>query len=217
MGSQHAGEVACPLCLAAETEHYTQDQRRLYRRCPQCGLVFVTTDQHLSSAAEKAIYDQHQNSPDDLQYRRFLSRLTEPLLERLGPCSRGLDFGCGPGPTLSVMMAEQGHDMAVYDLYYADNPAVLQGRYDFITSTEVVEHLANPGRGLNSLWAMLEKGGYLGLMTKLRTDQASFANWHYRNDPTHISFFSKETFNYLATAWSASLEFIGGDVIIFRK
>ncbi|MGB2360319.1 MAG: methyltransferase, partial [Porticoccaceae bacterium] len=64
----------------------------------------------MSSAAEKAIYDQHQNSPDDLQYRRFLSRLTEPLLERLGPCSRGLDFGCGPGPTLSVMMAEQGHD-----------------------------------------------------------------------------------------------------------
>lgn len=216
-GLQQVAEVGCPLCQALGAQHYAEDQRRRYSHCSQCGLVFVTSDQQLSSEAEKAVYDQHQNSPDDQNYRRFLSRLTDPLLERLKPASQGLDFGCGPGPTLSVMMAEQGHQMAVYDLYYADNPLALQGQYDFITSTEVVEHLANPGQELTRLWAMLANGGYLGLMTKLATDKASFTRWHYKNDPTHISFFSRATFNYLAKVWGASLEIIGADVIILRK
>ena len=54
-------------------------------------------------------------------------------------------------------------------------------------------------------------------MTKQVTDRASFAKWHYKNDPTHISYFSKATFNYLAGVWGASLEYMGDDVIILRK
>jgi 2-polyprenyl-3-methyl-5-hydroxy-6-metoxy-1,4-benzoquinol methylase len=179
--------------------------------------VFVPSDQQLSPADEKAVYDQHQNTPDDSGYRKFLSRLTAPISERVKPQSRGLDFGCGPGPTLSVMMEEQGHQMALYDIYYADYPQALEQQYDFITSTEVVEHLANPRQELEKLWALIRPGGYLGLMTKLVKDRHSFTNWHYKNDPTHISFFSVATFNYLAELWNANIEFIGADVIILRK
>lgn len=217
MGLQQGSAITCPLCLTAGAEPYAEDQTRRYLRCPRCRLVFVTSDQHLSPEAEKAIYDHHQNSPDDHNYRKFLSRLTKPLTKLIAPQSQGLDFGCGPGPTLSVMMAEQGYQMSVYDLYYADDPQVLKGQYNFITSTEVVEHLASPRQELNRLWAILRPGGYLGLMTKLVTDHSGFAAWHYKNDPTHISFFSKATFDYLAKAWSASVEFIGSDVIILRK
>lgn len=132
MNSQQEGSIICPLCLACGAVDYASDRARSYLQCPQCCLVFVTPDQHLSCEDEKAIYDQHQNSPDDQNYRRFLSRLTVPLLDRIKPQSQGLDFGCGPGPTLSVMMAEQGHQMAPYDIYYADHPLVLQAQYDFI-------------------------------------------------------------------------------------
>jgi len=52
-----------------------------------------------------------KNSPDDPRYRAFLSRLFIPLNERIAPESCGLDFGSGPGPTLSVMFEEQGHTM----------------------------------------------------------------------------------------------------------
>ena len=217
MNSQQEGSIICPLCLACGAVDYASDRARSYLQCPQCCLVFVTPDQHLSCEDEKAIYEQHQNSPDDQNYRRFLSRLTVPLLDRIKPQSQGLDFGCGPGPTLSIMMAEQGRQMALYDIYYADHPLVLQAQYDFITSTEVVEHLSNPNQELGKLWAMIRPGGYLGLMTKLVIDKPSFMGWHYKNDLTHISFFSVATFNYLADIWDAEVEFIADDVIIFRK
>ena len=34
---------------------------------------------------EKAQYDLHENDPYDLGYRKFLSRLTDPLLAKLPP------------------------------------------------------------------------------------------------------------------------------------
>jgi hypothetical protein len=107
--------------------------------------------------------------------------------------------------------------MNIYDLYYARDEAVLEKSYDFITSTEVVEHLACPKAELEHLWSLIDSEGYLGLMTKLVIDQKSFSSWHYKNDPTHICFFSKATFNYLARQWGAKVEFIGNDVIIFQK
>ena len=138
-------------------------------------------------------------------------------MERLEAQSYGLDFGCGPGPTLSLMLEGQGHQLALFDIYYADNPLLLQGSYDFITGTEVVEHLSSPRQELDRLWAMIRPGGYLGLMTKLVKDQQSFSTWHYKNDLTHICFFSVATFKYLAEAWGADIEFIGSDVIILYK
>ena len=107
----------------------------------------------LSSHAqeEKAQYDLHENDPHDLGYRKFLSRLTDPLLAKLPPHSYGLDYGCGPGPTLSVMMHEAGHSMALHDPIYHPNPDALSRSYQFITATEVFEHLHQPARDLDSL------------------------------------------------------------------
>lgn len=209
----------CPLCASSSLAPYYKDNKRSYLGCAHCGLVSVPPRQHLSVEDEKAVYDLHQNAPDDIYYRRFLSRLTEPLLARLSANSQGLDFGCGPGPTLSVMMIEKGHKMALYDIYYHHRPEVLlaEAQYDFVTSTEVVEHLANPRQELDRLWSLIRPGGYLGLMTKLVTNHQSFACWHYKNDPTHINFFAKGSFVYLGHTWGSAPEFIGSDVIIFRK
>lgn len=208
---------SCPLCCKDNLADYHCDKHRYYLQCKRCSLVSVPRQFHLSSEAEKEVYDQHQNSPDDAGYREFLAKLVTPLLARLPNKSCGLDFGSGPGPTLSVMLEDQGHSMNIYDLYYARDEAVLEKSYDFITSTEVVEHLACPKAELEHLWSLIDSEGYLGLMTKLVIDQKSFSSWHYKNDPTHISFFSKATFNYLARQWGAKVEFIGNDVIIFQK
>ena len=54
-------------------------------------------------------------------------------------------------------------------------------------------------------------------MTKLVIDQNTFAQWHYKNDPTHVRFYSKETFEFLAKYLKASVDFIGEDVIILQK
>jgi rubredoxin len=206
----------CPLCQLANGGTFFQDGRD-YFRCPVCQLVFVSPRQFLSAQEEKAEYDLHQNSAADPRYRRFLSRLFEPLSQRLTPHSSGLDFGSGPGPTLSVMFEEAGHRMAIYDRFYAPDAAVFTHSYDFITASEVVEHLHYPRRELDRLWSCLQPNGWLGIMTKRVIDREAFAAWHYKNDLTHVCFFAAETFHWLANDWGATLILVDQDVALFGK
>lgn len=205
----------CPLCLTTDTTRFFADKQRDYLRCRHCRLVFVPPHQQLSPRAEKAIYDYHQNQIDDAGYRRFLSRLAEPLLDRLPGHACGLDFGCGPGPLLAEMFSEQGHAMRAFDPFYANQPETLQSRYDFVTCTEVVEHFRRPQEEFQRLFGLLKPSGHLGVMTKLVIDADAFSRWHYKNDPTHIGFFSEDTLQWLAASYQCRLEIIGKDVIIF--
>ncbi|WP_299593390.1 class I SAM-dependent methyltransferase [uncultured Microbulbifer sp.] len=208
---------SCPLCRHPAAQFYHRDKFREYFQCAQCALVFVPPEFHLSVDAEKAYYELHENNLEDAGYRRFLGRCATPLLARLKPQSRGLDFGCGPAPLLAKMLEENGHQVATYDLFFQPDISALDDRFDFIVSTEVMEHLADPMAVLASLWRRLKAGGVLALMTKLVASPERFANWHYIRDPTHIVFFSIETFQWLAGQLSAQLEFSGSDVIFFTK
>lgn len=209
--------LTCPLCASAETTHFHRDTRRDYYRCTDCRLVFVPSAQRLAPEAEKAVYDQHRNSPDDIGYRQFLSRLYTPLRERLAPGACGLDFGAGPGPTLSVMFEEAGHPMAIYDPFYAPDPAVMERHYDFVTATEVAEHLFEPGPELERLASLLRPAGWLGLMTKRVTTLQAFTRWHYILDPTHVVFFSDATFEWLAHHLDMRLELPASDVALLQR
>ena len=206
----------CPLCREAATGIFYEDHR-VYYRCSICCLVFVLPAQRLSASAEKAEYDRHQNSPQDPRYRQFLQRLFDPLAARLAPASQGLDFGSGPGPTLSVMFQESGHRMNIFDPFYAPDEHVFEEQYDFITASEVVEHLHDPAGDLERLWSCLKSGGLLGIMTKRVIDREAFARWHYKADPTHVCFFALETFVWLAERWHADLEVPGNDVVVFTR
>ncbi|UTA49270.1 class I SAM-dependent methyltransferase [Simiduia sp. 21SJ11W-1] len=199
---------------------FHEDKRREYFQCPRCELVFVPERWHVDSTREKAEYDLHDNSLHDTGYLKFLRRLGEPLVARLGKhgCgAKGLDVGCGPGPALQHWLNGQGFEVQVFDKFYAPDARALLAYYDFITATEVVEHLRAPGLFLHSLWQLLRAGGYLGLMTKRVKNREAFVNWHYKNDITHIAFFSEQSFHWLAREWGAELEFVDSDVVIFRK
>ncbi len=218
MSSREAVNHHCPLCGCEKgNRFFHKDQFRDYYRCACCQLIFVSPSQHLSCQAERAEYDKHQNSPEDSSYRTFLSRLFTPLHKRLPPASFGLDFGCGPGPTLHLMFAEAGHQMKLFDPFYAPFPHVLESQYDFITASEVVEHFHNPEKEFARLWSLVKPGGWLGIMTKLARDQAAFANWHYKNDPTHVCFFSEETMAWLAARLQAKLQLVAADVVLLQK
>lgn len=208
----------CPLCASKDNFWLVEDTKRCYFRCSQCALIYADPTSHLLSSQEKSVYAQHQNNPDDAGYRRFLGRLATPLAARLSPPPlSGLDFGSGPGPTLSVMLVEMGYTMAIYDPYFAAEAAVLEGQYDFVTCTEAIEHFYQPAKEWGLLLRLVKPGGWLGIMTKLVTDTDAFAHWYYKNDPTHVSFFSHETFCFLAQRDGLEVEFVGNDVILLRK
>ncbi len=208
---------SCPLCKGQKTTPYFSDAFRDYRICLDCSLVFVPKIFHLSDEREKQRYDLHKNDPADPRYRAFLSRLCNPLKARLPERACGLDFGCGPGPTLSAMFQACGYVVDIYDKFYARNPEVFRQKYDFVTTTEVVEHLKDPQFELQRLYRLVKPRGILGIMTKLVIDKSAFENWHYKRDPTHICFFSKSTFEWLGNIWQSEVEFIGDDVILIHK
>lgn len=207
----------CPLCRNTAGNLFHRDEYGTHYRCRKCKLIFTDEADLPTPEEEVERYDQHENNPEDPNYRAFLSQLFDPLEPLLEPESKGLDFGSGPGPTLSVMFEEKGHNVNLYDLFYADNPAVFEEEYDFITSTETFEHLHYPGEEIDRLWNCLKKGGYLGVMTKMAKNKDHFSDWHYKKDLTHVTFFSKETFWWIAREYDATLTFPGDRVAILQK
>lgn len=207
----------CPLCRWDRTLPFHEDARRSYLRCGQCALVFVPGRFRLSRDEERAQYLLHENDVDDPGYRRFLSRLADPLVLRLSPASLGLDFGCGPAPALAAMLEQHGHKVARYDSFFAPEAAALQQHYDFVTATEVVEHLHDPATELRRLWSLIVEDGWLAVMTKLVRDREAFARWHYIRDPTHVCFFSRDTWRWWARQQGAGLDFVADDVMLLQK
>jgi SAM-dependent methyltransferase len=212
-----SGKYHCPLCDHDDADPFFEDQNRIYLRCLNCRLVFVPPCYWLNAEEEKATYDLHENDAQDQGYRQFLSRLSTPLLERLDSNQKGLDYGCGPGPTLSVLLEEQGQQVDLYDPFYYNDPSVFNKNYDFICATEVVEHLHDPKREFAALFKMLNRGGWLAIMTKLVADEHAFRQWHYIRDMTHICFYSQSTFEYLAQRFNAGLDVVANDVILLNR
>ncbi|MEX0605498.1 MAG: class I SAM-dependent methyltransferase [Marinobacter sp.] len=188
-----------------------------YWRCCRCEATLMDPAHWLSADQEKAVYDLHDNQGDDPGYCRFLAKLANPLLKKLSPGARGLDFGCGPGPVLAGMLEATGMEMAIYDPLYFPDTSVLDAQYDFITCTEVAEHLHDPLATFTYLEQSLRPGGWLGVMTCFQTDDARFAHWHYRRDPTHVVFYREHTMGWLAQNLGLSLEIPAKDVAIFHK
>jgi 2-polyprenyl-3-methyl-5-hydroxy-6-metoxy-1,4-benzoquinol methylase len=208
--------LICPLCAATAPQPYHRDRQREYLQCQQCRLVFVPAAQHLDFNHEKAIYDLHQNHEADPGYRKFLSRLTTPLLPLLPSQASGLDFGCGPGPLLATMLAEAGHNMELYDPIYANYPDRLHTGYDFVTCSEVVEHFRHPGQDFARLFGLLRPGGHLAIMTKRLLTAQAFSRWHYKQDQTHVGFYSEASLQWLAAHYQCRIVFVDRDVVIFN-
>lgn len=147
---------------------------------------------------ELAHYKRHNNNPNDSRYRDFLNNLWQPLKEQLSPGAKGLDYGSGPGPTLHLMAKEDGFNCAHYDPYFHPDTAALQNSYDFITCSETAEHFYHPHKEFSALAELLNPGGWLGLMTTRYDANTDFQNWHYRHDPTHVTFYADRTFEIVA-------------------
>jgi hypothetical protein len=180
-------------------------------------LVFVAPDDRPDPAAERRHYLTHENDPEDPRYRAFLDRLAVPLAERLTPGARGLDYGCGPGPALAVMLEERHFRMAVYDPFFAPDERVLAERYDFVTCTETAEHFHHPAAEFARLDGLLVPGGWLGLMTETRRDERPLAGWRYARDPTHVSLYHERTMAWVADRRGWAMESPRRDVFLFHK
>jgi hypothetical protein len=138
-------------------------------------------------------------------------------MARLPAGSSGLDYGCGPGPALAAMLREAGHEVAFFDPFFRPDRAVLERQYDFVTCTETAEHFHRPADEFDRLMTLVRPGGWLAVMTCFQTNDAPFATWHYRKDPTHVVFYREETLRILAArrGWTCGVPV--KDVALMRR
>jgi len=180
-------------------------------------MIFLSPEQRLGAKEERERYLEHENNPSDPQYREFLSRLSSHLMPHLSPDAHGLDYGAGPGPTLSLMLEEQGFPVKIYDPFFAPDSSVLAQIYDFITCTETVEHFFDPANEFILLDAMLKPGGWLGIMTEMVVPDYQFETWWYHRDSTHVCFYQQETMAWIADKFGWAVIFPCRNVTLFRK
>lgn len=207
----------CPLCHFDEVRFFAADKKRRYYICSHCDLVFVLPEALPDAGQERTRYEMHQNDAANEGYRQFLNRIVGPVSAHIQSGSDGLDFGCGPTTLLAQLIRAKGYAMRVYDPFFQPDESVLSGSYDFITATEVVEHLHKPREEFHRLFDMLKPAGLLAVMTRFRPPQAVFQNWYYKNDYTHVCFYSDATIQWIADHFYSSCEIIEPDIVLFRR
>lgn len=205
----------CPLCGGQ-----THALQCSYVICAACGLAHLLPVHHLTTTAEFAHYCTHRNDPRDARYRAFLDRLAEPMTRRVPAPAHGLDYGSGPGPTLSAMLEERGYTMRNYDPYFAPDAAALARQYALIACSETVEHFRHPAPEFDRLARLLEPGGCLGVMTRMfdaDDPEFDFDGWWYRRDPTHVCFYQRRTMRWIAERFGWFVTFVGEAVVLFES
>ena len=217
MFQKNSSTDSCPVCKGSDTKFFEKIDHKEYFRCNTCNVVFLDRKGYLSFEDEKERYAQHNNDIYDSQYRTFLARLFNPIVQKLPAGAMGLDYGCGPGPALVHMFREAGFMMDLYDPYFFPEKSHLKKKYQFITCTEAAEHFYNPYEEFNTMDDLLEIGGWLGIMTNFLDESINFKDWYYRKDPTHVVFYTEKTFKIIASSRSWQYEIPAKDIVLFKK
>ncbi len=209
----------CPLCLSKEAKlFYVHKKAGEYFHCEQCDLRFLAAEFYADTTLEKQVYLQHTNEMDNPYYLDFISPVVAVSKKHILPQQVGLDYGCGYSPLLAKMLNDDGYNVKHYDPMFFADPMVLKNTYDYVICTEVVEHFKGAGEELSKLLSLLKPGGILIVMTLLYNTDIEFAHWHYRRDPTHVSFFTTKTISYICKKWD--LKAVHSDdkrLFVFKK
>jgi len=170
----------------------------------------------VSQQEEKTVYSLHENSIEQPGYVSFLNRAIKPALQYIKGSDVGLDYGCGPNPTLSQILKNQGISCYDYDpIFDISDPF---DAYDFIFATECFEHFHQPKKDIQKILVKLKSKGLLVIMTQLYDDIKLFPSWHYTKDSTHVCFYHLDTFEFIKNNYGLSLLYTDRSrVFVFRK
>jgi len=199
----------CKICSSKTKTIFDQQYNQNYYYCPCCEFIFLDERKIISPEQEKALYEFHNNSPDNQGYvnmfQDFIAQAISPYKSQI---NTALDFGSGPGPVLAKLLQQEGFDVDIYDKHFAPEKVYANKKYDLITATEVFEHLQEPMETLKLLKSLLNPNGILAIMTLFHNNnEEDFKKWWYRRDSTHICFYTPKTFQVMGDKLGLKLRF----------
>ena len=210
----------CKVCSSLTTKIVDPKTEKIYHKCLFCNYIFLDENFYVDETKEKQHYDKHNNNFDSLGYVAMFEDL---IREFIDPSKQNiktaLDFGCGRGEVLPILLEKNSILCDRYDLFYFPQKIYIDKKYDLMVSTEVFEHLQNPLEVFEELLTHLKDGGYLLLMSATPPDSdEEFFKWWYIRDITHIGFFTIKTFEYFASKFHLKIvKYNSKNIILFQK
>jgi len=174
----------------------------------------------LDRAAEEARYRLHRNDLADSGYRGFLEAfIARALLPFAPPGSAILDYGSGPVPALARLLRAKGFTVECFDPFFAPSVQWKKKRFALVALHETAEHLKYPKRSLAAVARALGPGGALAIRTRFLPEKVSaFDGWWYKDDMTHVGFFSRRSFERLSADLGLELALLEEpDLAVLRK
>lgn len=216
--------MQCILCGCNDTKAFaavTNKSRKTFFRCAKCGFCFLDRTQLLGFSQEKERYLLHQNSNDNQGYVNWLGKIADCAVREVDLNGKNvLDYGCGHTPVLpEILKGKVSHISRVdcYDLYFFPDLNFTE-KYTCIFAVEVFEHFRDVYKEAAQVFSLLETGGYIVISTGFLPEENKFASWWYIQDATHISFYSMETFKWLAETFSLKIIFSDEkNIVILQK
>ena len=206
----------CPLCHE-RGEIFYENKEQLFYNCSNCYGIFRAQESRLDPALEKRRYELHNNDIDDVKYQNFVSPITTAILRNNSSQHFGLDFGAGTGPVISKVLNDNQYKIDQYDPYFHNKISLLGKKYDYIVCCEVMEHFYDPEKEFDLLHKLLLPKGALYCMTELYNDSIEFSTWYYKNDPTHVFLYRKETLDWIKFKFCFAKVSIENRLIILFK
>lgn len=204
----------CPLCYG-DKEVFHRINGKIYYQCRICFGISLDPVHFLEPEKEIQRYLEHQNDVNDIGYREFVQPVTSAILADFTPRHLGLDYGAGPGPVIARVLKEKSYNIRLYDPYFCPDEKYLERRYDYIVCSEVIEHFKFPGAEFKRLKGLLKNPGALYCLTRIY-DGIDFKKWYYKNDPTHVFFYTAETIQWIEKHFDFLSSRIDTRRIIFR-
>lgn len=195
-------KAICPLCSTSNAPFYQKEET--YYKCETCDAIYADELDKPNLEAEKERYELHDDDTADEGYRKFVNPITSSIMRDFTSDAKGLDFGAGTSAIISVVLKENAFNIKNYDPYFHRFSELLEAKYDYISSCEVIEHFYKPYKEFKLLKTMLNTNGKIYLMTEPYDETIDFSTWYYKNDPTHVFFYSKKTFAWIVKEFKFS-------------
>ncbi|MFA7561793.1 MAG: class I SAM-dependent methyltransferase [Candidatus Izemoplasmatales bacterium] len=208
-------EKLCTLCKN-HLKPFANFRDKDYFYCDFCKSIQLDNKYFLSKENEFNRYNLHNNDVLDINYQKFVMPIVNYVLKHYTHEDIGLDYGCGPGPVVKKLLEEKAYQVKLYDPYFYNDSEALNVQYDFIILSEVAEHFYYPNFEFSKLKSMLKPNGALIIMTLLYNPEIDFLKWHYKNDETHVFFYSESTFKYIQKTFGFNQLFFDNRLIILK-
>ena len=207
-------DAACPACLGARIGFGAQRGEYRFDECAECGYLFLNP--RPVQADLDALY-RDESVAAEPTFDKAASRLRRALfkLPRFLPYAWRrdvLDLGCGGGFTAHALSLVAGAATGIdinrsaiefagrrfrrprYECLELDALEDYPGRFDFIHSSEMIEHVADVNLYLRVLGRLCRPGGHVYITTPDRGHARvprNVADWDVFCPPVHVQFFAR--------------------------